>query len=336
MTSFIYELKRRNVIRVSATYLVVSWLLLQVGDVIFSALKLDDSAQTLLLAMLALGFIPAVIFSWIYELTPDGIKRDSEVGANEAANTLTSKRLNYITITAILILIPMLIWSKSDNAASTKSTEIAVKSESGKASEFGGTSIAVLPFQEISSAGDQEYFGDGIAEELLNSLGSTEGLRVAARTSSFKFKNANVDIPEIGLALNVKTVLEGSIRKVGDQVRITAQLINVDDGYHLWSQTYDRKLDNIFAVQDEIALAIVDALKLKLNLKKEIRQDIDPQAYDFYLRGRNSARTINKKSQLTAVDFFEKAIAIDPQFADAYAGYRIILDLARGLWWFCI
>jgi TolB-like protein/regulator of sirC expression with transglutaminase-like and TPR domain len=312
--SFFTELKRRNVIRVALAYAVLSWLLLQVGYVLFEALRLDDSALTIMLAILALGFIPAVIFAWIYELTPEGVKRESEIDRDRSITHQTGHKLNITIVMLLTASLALFMWDRfsgSDNAVSPAATTAVAAGE---------RSIAVLPFADMSAEGDQAYFGDGIAEELLNVLAQVEGLKVAARTSSFKFRGDEHDIGEIGNALNVATVLEGSVRKVGDQVRITAQLIDVAAGYHLWSETYDRKLDNILSVQDDIAESIADALKLELQLHSDgvgSRADIG-EAYDLYLRGRELAREPSKAGLLRALQYYEQALAIDPNFAPAH------------------
>lgn len=312
--SFFTELKRRNVIRVALAYAVLSWLLLQVGDVLFEALRLDDSALTVMLAILGLGFVPVVIFAWVYELTPEGVKRESEIDRNRSIAPQTGHRLN-ITIVALLVgALGLYAWESfiADNNAGAPVADPALRD--------GEQSIAVLPFADMSAEGDQGYFGDGIAEELLNVLAQVDGLKVAARTSSFKFRGDEHDIGEIGNALNVATVLEGSVRKVGNQVRITAQLIDVAAGYHLWSETYDRELDNILAVQDDIAESIADALKLELQLQPESgasHTDIG-EAYDLYLRGRELAREPSKAGLLRALQYYEEALAIDPDFAPAH------------------
>jgi len=265
---FFHELKRRNVIRTSLAYLVLSWVLLQIGDVLFDALHLDDKALTVMLALLALGFIPVVLFSWIYELTPEGVKRESEVDRSHSITPQTGQRLNIVIIVLLVVALALFTWDRFRSGEGTRSStnQASFHDASDRAvdSEAAQRSIAVLPFADMSANGDQAYFADGISEELLNVLAQVDGLKVAARTSSFKFRGVEHDIAEIGRALNVNTVLEGSVRKAGDKVRITAQLIDVKGGFHLWSESYDRKLDNIFAVQDEIATSIVDALKLKL------------------------------------------------------------------------
>ena len=278
--SFFTELKRRNVIRVGLAYAVLSWLLLQVGDVLFDALRLDDSALTVMLAILALGFAPVVIFAWIYELTPEGVKRESEIDRSQSITGQTGHRLNITIVVLLVAALGLFAWESFVDGDSVQAPSSASTAQAGE------RSIAVLPFADMSAEGDQAYFGDGIAEELLNVLAQVDGLKVAARTSSFKFRGDDHDIGEIGEALNVATVLEGSVRKVGNQVRITAQLIDVAAGYHLWSETYDRELDNILAVQDDIAESIADALKLELQLQSgggSSRADIG-EAYDLYLR----------------------------------------------------
>ena len=310
----IAELKRRNVIRVSAAYLVLSWVLMQVGDLLFDALQLDDTALTILLALLALGFIPVVVFSWIYELTPEGVKRESEVDRSQSVTGETGKRLNVVIVVLLAIAVAFFGWGQLRQPVAPGATATATSAASSE------PSIAVLPFADLSPQGDQGYFADGISEELLNVLAQLNGLKVAARTSSFQFRGDNHNIPEIGQALKVRTVLEGSVRKAGDQLRITAQLIDVDSGYHLWSATYDRQLDNVFAVQDEIATSIVDALKLELELPAEglVDRDTDSAAYDLYLRGRNLGRDPNKEGLLRALDYYEQAVRIDPDFSSAY------------------
>jgi TolB-like protein len=314
---FIAELKRRNVIRVGLAYLVLSWLLLQIAEVLFDALRLDDAALSIVLVILALGFIPVVIFAWVYELTPEGVKRESEVERSQSITHSTGHRLNVVIVVLLVAAAALFAWDRFGRAP-------ALDSAATRVADVGlhgvPRSIAVLPFADMSPEGDQGYFGDGIAEELLNVLAKVDGLKVAARTSSFKFRGDEHDITQIGNALNVAAVLEGSVRKAGDQVRITAQLIDVAGGYHLWSETYDRKLDNILAVQDEIATSIVDALKLKLELQQEAdagRPRDSGEAYDLYLRGRELAREPSKADLVRALKFYEEALNIDPDFAPA-------------------
>ena len=325
MPNFFHELKRRNVIRTSLAYLVLSWVLLQIGDVLFAALHLDNKALTVMLALLALGFIPVVLFSWIYELTPEGVKRESEVDRSHSITPQTGQRLNIVIIVLLVVALALFTWDRFGSGEGTRSSanQASFHDASNPAvdSEAAQRSIAVLPFADMSANGDQAYFADGISEELLNVLAQVDGLKVAARTSSFKFRGDEHDIVEIGRALNVNTVLEGSVRKAGDKVRITAQLIDVKGGFHLWSESYDRELDNIFAVQDEIATSIVDALKLKLKLQPSTgmaRRTESGEAYDLYLRGLELAREPSKDGLLRAVRYYEQALTINPDFAAAH------------------
>ncbi len=322
MPKLLEELKRRNVIRVSLAYLVLSWLLLQVADVLFEALRLDESALTLMVAILALGFIPVVVFSWIYELTPEGVKRESEVDRSQSVTAETGQRLNIAIVVLLVVALGFFAWDRFIAGPGQTSTTVSARAApQGPDATRSPRSIAVLPFADMSAQGDQAYFADGISEELLNVLARVEGLKVAARTSSFKFRGDEHDIAQIGQALNVDTVLEGSVRKAGNQVRITAQLIDVAGGFHIWSESYDRTLDNIFAVQDQIASAIVDALKLTLQLEpKTPKADgaDSGEAYDLYLRGRELAREPSKEGLLRAVRYFEQALAINPDFAPAH------------------
>ena len=241
--SLFKQLNRRNVIRVAALYVVVSWVILQVADVLVDAYELPNWSMRLLIAILLLGFPLALALSWIFELTPEGVLRESEI-AEGSNRRFASRKLNV----AIVIILTLGIG--------------IVAFERIIPEDVPARSIAVLPFVNMSDDPGNEYFSEGLSEELLNMLAGIEQLRVTARTSSFAFKNEEIDIPTIAQQLNVANVLEGSVRRSGDQIRITAQLIDAASGYHLWSETYERTLDDIFEVQDEIAASVVDALRL--------------------------------------------------------------------------
>jgi TolB-like protein/Flp pilus assembly protein TadD len=325
--SFFEELKRRNVIRVGIAYVVIAWIIAQAADLALETFKAPEWVMPSVLLLLFLGLPLALFFAWAFELTPEGLKKDKDVNRAESIAPSTGRKLDFVIIGFLIVGMLYFVWesrfSKSDNESNgieqTAAQQTAGDNNSTVAKE-AHHSIAVLPFADMSSDGDQEYFADGIAEELLNLLARTDGLKVAARTSSFKFKNSDKDISEIGKALKVANVLEGSIRKSGNQLRITAQLIEVGSGFHLWSDTYDRELDDIFAVQDEISLAIVDALKLKLNIDVLTNRKVDGKAYELYLRGRELVRTPDKEGLLRAIDLFEQALSIDDSMAAAYAG----------------
>lgn len=321
-TSLWAELKRRNVVRVAAAYAVVAWLLIEVSDTVFPRLGLPEWTVTLVIAMLLLGLPLALFLAWAFELTPDGMKRTEDLTGEAPAPRTGWRRTDRLIVVALLAVIALLVgeryWSGDRTGSeSAASSPVAPTAQGGAPAR----SIAVLAFDDLSPQRDQAYFAEGISEELLNLLARIEDFKVAARTSSFKFRGANLDIGEIGRALNVETVLEGSVRKSGNQLRVTAQLINVADGFHLWSQSYDRELSNVFAVQDEIATAIVNALKLELDIGAATAgRTQDTAAYDHYLRGRQLGRQPTQAGLLRAVQEYEQAIAIDPSFAAAYAG----------------
>ncbi|MEO6383793.1 MAG: hypothetical protein ABIO30_04985, partial [Thermomonas sp.] len=271
MRRLVSELQRRNVFRIAIAYVAVSWLLLQACGLIFDAFDLPHVAMRVLFVLLLLGFVPALIFSWVYEITPDGLKRETEIDSGQSITRLNDHKLNFIIIGVLAGVVAILLvnqYRRPHPMTAESATRLASTAQSVAPANPTVTrskaSIAVLPFTDMSQAKDQEYFSDGMSEELLNLLAQVPGLHVAGRTSSFSFKGKSAGIAEIGNALNVATVLEGSVRKSGNRLRIAAQLINVADGYQLWSQTYDRKLTDVFVMQDEIAGAVVDALKLKL------------------------------------------------------------------------
>jgi TolB-like protein/Tfp pilus assembly protein PilF len=331
--SFIAELRRRNVIRVAGLYLVGAWLLVQIAETLLPIFNTPNWVLQTLVVLLALGLLPALVLSWVFELTPEGVKREHDLATDAPRPDGTTRKLDVAIILLLLGVAALTLWPKlgSESPFSggpPESPRIAEgKVDSGKVDSdpsllsAAPRSIAVLAFDDLSAEGDQAYFAEGVSEELLNLLARIDGLKVAARTSSFKFKDGAADIGEIGRALNVETVLEGSVRKAGDQVRVTAQLIEVSDGFHIWSQSYDRKLENIFAVQDEIAASIVQALKLKLDLETATAgRTQNTAAYDHYLRGRELARTPSQSGLLRAIEQYEQAVALDPQFAAAFAG----------------
>ena len=319
--SFFSELKRRNVFRVGVAYLIGAWLLAQIADLLIDNIGAPDWVMKTLFVVLALGFPISLFFAWAFELTPEGVKRESEVDRSQSITSVTGRKLDRSIIVILLLALGYFAWDKysaEPQAAAPDAPAAVVETEIDR-------SIAVLPFVNMSADADNEYFSDGLSEELLNLLAKVDGLKVAARTSSFKFKKSEADIGEIGAQLHVAHVLEGSVRKSGNHARITAQLIKVDDGFHLWSETYDRELDNIFEVQDEIATAIVDALKLPL-----LGHDAKPltsttatdnfAAYDLYLLGRHHARAFTEEGYKRAIEYYLKALEIDPSFAAAFSG----------------
>lgn len=271
------ELKRRNVFKVGIAYVVVAWVVLQVADVILGNVDLPGWIFRTLLLLLALGFPIALVLAWAFELTRDGLKRDSAMGEGDV-----------------------------DIAPARSNHE---------------TSIAVLPFPDMSAEKDQEHFCDGLTEELLNVFTSIPNLRVASRTSCFAFKGQELDLPAVAAKLSVGHILEGSVRKSGNTIRVTAQLIDTATDSHVWSETYDRELNDIFAIQDDIAAKILEELKVTLGTKKlPDATTHNAKAYEYYLRGRGYAMTNGRQDNKKAIELFEKATATDPRFLRAWSG----------------
>ncbi len=346
--SFFTELKRRNVFRVAAAYIVASWLLLQVTDVLVQLLGLPISAGRFVFLLLVLGFLPAMIFSWAYEITPDGLKKESELDRNAHDDRQAAARLNKVTIlmlvaVAAIVVVDRLIPEQSAPSegpsvtqsefvleapsatvpAQTAAEPAAEEPQPAAAEIPEGPSLAVLPFINMSDDAQNEYFSDGISEELLNKLVRIEGLRVPSRTSSFTFKGSDRKVTDIGRDLQVRHVLEGSVRKAGNRIRVTAQLIEVGTDTHLWSEVYTRELDDIFAVQDEISQAIVDAMQLTLAGADRERLTLRPtdnvEAYTQYLLGRHLWNQRTPESLLEAASHLREAVTMDPGFDQAWA-----------------
>lgn len=318
--SFIEELKRRNVIRVAIAYTVGAWLLLQLTDVLVDLLGLPDTAGKYVILLLVVGFPLALFFAWAFEMTPDGIKREREVDRTTSITDVTGRKMDRSIIAVLALAVVFFVYEKFSAPEPPVTIADAVNVETVEAVEPIEPSIAVLPFVNMSNDPDQEYFSDGISEELLNLLVRVEGLKVASRTSSFTYKGENLDIPEIAAKLKVGHILEGSVRKAGNRVRITAQLIDTSNDRHLWSDTFDRELDNIFAIQDEIANAIVEALKSELGIGLEsvsvetATENLD--AYDLYLRARGLF--IARQSLDVSTRLLERATQLDPEFVQAW------------------
>ena len=268
--SFFNELKRRNVFRMGIAYVVVAWVLLQAIDFTLDIISAPNWVMQVFLLAGVAGLPIVLIFAWVFEMTPEGIKRESEVDRSQSVTRSTGHRLDRTIITflafAVVLLLAERFISQEGTPTPIPTEEVAIEEPKITNNTADDTlrSVAVLPFVNMSSDPEQEYFSDGLSEELLNRLAQNDQLRVAARTSSFQFKGKNQDISDIGRQLKVDHVLEGSVRKASNRLRVTAQLIQVDSGYHLWSDTYEREINDIFAIQDDIALAITDALEAEL------------------------------------------------------------------------
>ncbi len=322
------ELKRRNVFRVGLAYLISAWVVAQVASLVFDSIKAPDWVMQALLLLLALGFIVAVIISWAYELTPEGIKKEQDVLHDESITNITAKKLDVITLAAAIAVLGLIVWQHLYPAANTATSLVnSTLSSNSQNDKSNPLSIAVLPFANMSNDEANEYFSDGISEEILNVLARTPELQVAARTSSFSFKGKAIDVTDIAQALNVRMVLEGSVRKQGDKVRITAQLIDASNGFHLWSETYDRQLIDIFAIQDDIAKAIGAQLKIKMTGLTKPGETVSGtrniQAYDMYLQGMGLWQQRGEAALWQAKTLFEQATVLDPNFVQAYSGLAL-------------
>ena len=312
--SILDELKRRRVFRALVTYGVAAFALLQIIEPIMHGLHWPDAVLTYVVLALAAGFPVVVGLAWIFDVTSGGVERASVSPGPRGARLAA-----VFAGIGLLCAAPGLAWYFA-----LRPGVRAVRSEPAPpAAELRSPpSMAVLPFVNLSSDKEQEYFADGLAEELLNLLAHIPGLRVAARTSAFSFRGKDLDLRVIGQQLKVSQVLEGSVRKSGERIRITCQLINVADGYHLWSETFDRKLTEIFAMQDEIAAAVIAALKLKLLQLPDSRErrTADPEAYNHYLLGRRSFLRGNLDEFRSAAASYRRAVEVDPSYAAAWAG----------------
>lgn len=321
--SLFAELKRRNVFRVGIAYAVTSWLLIQVTDILLESFGAPPWVMQTMFVVLGVGFVITLFFAWAFELTPEGVKREAEVDRSQSIVQHTGQKLNYTIIALLVLALGYFSWDKfvvqPRDVAKTTAAENAIETEALEETH----SIAVLPFVNMSEDSSNEYFSDGLSEEVLNILAKIKEMRVAGRTSSFAFKGKDDDLRTIGEKLNVQSILEGSVRKdeARNRVRITAQLVNVEDGYHLWSETYDRDLDDIFAIQEEIARKVADALKVTLLGEDEARiaaQAVtDLSAYDLYLRGLEQLNKFSFAALNEARTLFTRAIEQDPNYLPA-------------------
>ena len=300
--SFIGELKRRNVVRVGIAYAVIGWVLAQIAEFAFENFAAPDWVLKSFVVLLLLGLPLALFFAWAYEITPEGIKREKDVDRRESVTSQTGRKLDFLIIGVLAIALAYFAFDKFAGVDSTAASDEV-------------QSIAVLPFANMSD--DSDHFADGLTEELLNLLAQNEDLKVAGRTSSFAFKGRNEDLIEIGEALRVAKVLEGSVRRSGNRIRVTAQLINVADGFHIWSDTYDRELADIFEIQDQVAGAITQALELHLTPEAK-RLTNNPEAYALYLEAVAFAALQNEGDLPRGIEALDRATSLDPQFAKAY------------------
>ena len=334
-SGFLEELKRRNLVRVAILYLIACWLILEPTHVVFHMLEVPAWANRLVVLLMAIGFPLVLLFSWVYEVTPQGLKLTAQVDPAQSITHQTGRKLDRAIIAVLSLAVVYLavdkFWLSASRAPASPrdATATAATATLSPALAVNDKSIAVLPFTDMSEKKDQEYFSDGLSEELIDHLSHSPDLKVIARTSSFQFKGKSEDIRTIAAKLGVTHLLEGSVRKDGNTLRITAQLIRASDGTHLWSQTYERNVSGIFKVQDEIAGTVAGALKAALaNGNGPQREEANMGAYNAVLRGRYFLRRRTKEDTERALAAFREAIRLDPTYAVAWAkvssGYNLL------------
>jgi TolB-like protein/Tfp pilus assembly protein PilF len=329
--SLFNELRRRDVLRVAVGYAAISWLLIQIAGTIFPLFGFDHTPARIVVIVLAIGYLPALIFTWLFRLTPEGFRKEKDVADTPSAPSGNFKKVDGLIMLALVLALGYFVFDKfvlDPQREAAAQAQLAAKvqeaREAGRAEALMKTydrnSIAVLAFEDMSQEGDQEYLADGIAEELLNLLANVNGLRVISRSSAFSYKNKDITLKQIATELNVAHLLEGSVRKSGNRVRITAQLIEANSDTHLWSHTYDLTLDDIFAVQDEIATAVAEQLKMTLLGEVNTTPQPEPKAYALLLQARYLARQGTEEGYEQSIELYQQALAIDSTYLAAWVG----------------
>ena len=333
--SLISELKRRNVLRVAAAYLALAWLVVQVLDTLAPLFGIGEDLSRLIVILLAIGFVVVVIVSWLFELTPGGFRREQDVDHASQEGRAASKRLDRIIIAILAVAVVYFAFDKfvldpaRDVEIATEAAEHA--RDAALTGAYGEHSIAVMPFADMSPEKNQEYFSDGIAEEIISLLSRIRNLRVIARSSAFAFKGQGLAMGEIADRLNVRYIMEGSIRRAGDQLRITAAVIDARTETQLWSEKFDRVFDDIFAIQDEIAGEIVDRLEMQIKGELPRVERVKPESYALYLQARHQLQLHSHPGTVEANRLLDQAIAIDPMNTAAWLLY-LDLDKAKAYW----
>jgi TolB-like protein len=335
--SLLGELKRRNVFRVGAAYVVTSWLVIQVVETIFPAFGFGAVAVRIATIVLAIGLVPVLVFAWAFELTPEGLKKEKDVDRSQSIAPQTGKKLDGVIMIVLAVALGYFAFDKfvlepqrEAVEAEQQQVEVQRAREEGRSEarveSYGDASIAVLAFRNMSPDSEQEFFADGVSEEILNLLAAIPELRVISRSSAFTYKDRDVPIPQVAHELNVAHVLEGSVRKAGDRIRVTAQLIEGRTDTHLWSQTWDRTLDDVFAIQDEIAADVVSQLRVSLVGALPKTRRTDPEVYALTLQARQLLESAYDSAQLPRVnDLLVQALTIDPLYVPALEA-KIHLD----------
>jgi TolB-like protein len=308
------ELKHRNVFKVAVAYAVTGWLLAQIADLVVDAFNLPDRFLQMIIILLVLGFPLALFFAWVFELTPEGVKKARDLPADMPKDPRSGRILNRVTIVTLLVAVALLGWDKLHGPTGEIDTAVTDKS------------IAVLPFADFSPGGDQAWFADGLTEEILNALARTPDLDIASRTSSFAYRGTTDDIPAIAAQLGVAHILEGSVRRAGDRLRVTAQLIRAADDKHLWSENFDGSSEDSIEIQERIAFEIASALQTAMD-PDELSRMVSAgtrsvEAWETYLKGlaayQYGLNSGSKEKVFEAIELFEQAVEVDPGFTDAY------------------
>ena len=335
------ELRRRNVFKVGAAYLLVAWLLAQVVSLFVPALQLPEWTVTLVALLLIVGFPVAVLLAWVYELTPEGVKRTEDVPAAESVTHITGRKLNYVIVGSVAVGLALVVAMsdlRNDDAAAPSGAEAGGQPPAATARPEPAAraplenSIAVLPLDNLSPDPNNAYVAAGLHEEILNQLAKLRNLNVIARTSVTPYAESKPSIAEIARVLNVESIMEGSVRYAGSRIRVTTQLIDARTGAHLWSETYDREFDDIFAIESDIAMNVANALIVEFSLEEQAAIEApltaSPEAYELYLQAREAIRTALPGSSQTAHQLLDRAIAIDPMFARAHATKAMLYSAA--------
>src|SRR5207245_11455824 len=337
--NFFVELKRRNVIRMAGLYLVGAWLVVQVAGTVLPMFGAPEWLPRTNVVLLAIGFVPAVISSWVFELTPEGLKREEDVSPERSITPQTGRRKDRMIIVALVLALGYFAFDKFVLTPRREAALVAGAAPNESRSVINAKSIAVLPFENRSRDPDNAYFADGIQDEILTRLAKIADLKVISRTSTQPYKSEPGNLAEIAKQLGVTNILEGTVQKAADQVRVNVRLVNVQTGSQLWAETYDRKLSDIFVVESEIARRIAESLQAKLTGREEqalaAKPTNNPEAYDAYLRGLAFEARSNYSSDalFKAIDFYDLAVRLDPNFALAWArlsGAHALLYFNRG------
>src|SRR6202047_1617908 len=317
---FVSELRRRNVYKVAVAYAVVAWLLIQAASILFPTFDAPTSAMKILVVILAIGFPIALAFSWAFEITPEGIKRESEIESDKSIPNHTGRKIVALTIALAVVAAGLLAFQLFRAKSTTPLTNIA-----GQANPISDKSVAVLPFENLSDEKSNAYFADGIQVEILTRLSKIASLKVISRTSTQKYKSAPDNLREIGRQLGVANLLEGSVQKVANAVHVNVQLIRAANDEHIWAESYNRKLDDVFAVEGEVASAIADQLNAKLTGAEQKAVTAKPTqnaaAYDAYLRGLAFQNRVDdlRTNWVKSAEAFAEAVRLDPDFAVGWA-----------------